>query len=156
MKKPPAKRRQAQVAAEYLVITAVVLIIVLIVVYVVGGFNVVGPEQREKLGQAAWSGAQPIGVSGIVWQGSSMSFYVRNNGLERLRITFMRFSPYAAANMNITLNSQEERRISFGVWPSCSGTGNVFEFKDFRFVYEKGTISNITQRVNVPYVGRCK
>ncbi len=156
MKKPPHRRYSAQVAAEYLVIAAVVLIIAIIVVYVIGGFTLQAPEQREKLGQAAWSGAQPIGVSGIVWQGSSMTFYVKNNGLEKVKITFMRFSPYAAASMNITLNPQEERRIAFGVWPSCAGTGRIFEFRDFRFVYEKEYIKNITQRVNVPYVGRCK
>lgn len=146
---------KGQASAEYLLILAVVLVISLVAVYLVSSSVSMAPEEKEKIGLNAWAGAYPISVKGIVWNGSSMYFYVKNNGLEKLTIRFMRFSPYAAASMNVALNPQEERRISFGVWPSCPGSGIYFEFREFYFKYDKESITNLTQRVTVTYVGRC-
>ncbi len=149
------RKEKAQVSTEYLIILAIVLVIALVVIYLIGSDSLTGPDQKEKLGKAAWAGATPIGVREIYWSGSTMRFYVRNNGLETITIRYMRFSPYAAASMNTVLQPQQERLISFGVWPSCAGAGLYYQFNDFRFNYDRGSLTNITQDINVPYGGRC-
>lgn len=146
---------RAQVSTEYLVIVVVLLVIGLTVTLLLGGFSSVGSEGNEKLGQRAWATAFPLSVRSVTWAGNSMSFYLKNNGLEKLTIRFMRFSPYSAANMNVILNSQEEKKVSFGVWPSCPGQGQYYEFTQFYFKYDTDKNQNFTQSMDVSYIGKC-
>ena len=146
---------KGQASTEYLVLFAVLLVVVLTVVFLLRDSLYSAPEQKENIGKAAWAGAFPISVDEIVWRGSSMSFYVKNNDFQTITIRFMRFSPYAAGLMNVQLVPQQRRQISFGVWPSCPGQGLSYSFNDFYFLYDAGLLTNITQKVNVPYSGKC-